>query len=165
MNIWEYAEMTSEKVKKSIEHALEQLHEEKERIENAIDKLEIFLGNLLDAAGGGRARGRAAKGSHSKPAQRSRAGWTDEARDAARARMRKYWAERRKNAANASTARREKRAGEARANRAAAKSGKSMSESATRQSDKKGWSPEAREAARERMRHYWEQRRKSAASG
>ena len=157
--------MTSEKVKKSIEHALEQLHEEKERIDNAIDKLEIFLGNLLDAADGGKSRGRAARGGHAKPTQRSRAGWTDEARDAARARMRKYWAERRKNAANASTARREKRAGEARANRAAAKSSKIMHESVTWQRDKKGWSPEAREAARERMRHYWEQRRKSSASG
>ncbi|HET6344473.1 MAG TPA: hypothetical protein VFH51_06050, partial [Myxococcota bacterium] len=98
--------MMSDKVSKSIEQALAQLHQERDRIDGAIAKLEGFLGNLASSK---TRRGRASARLLAKASgrtrvtakQRSRAGWTPDARQAAAERMRNYWAERRKQAGDA----------------------------------------------------------------
>lgn len=168
--------MTSAKVKKSVTSALEQLHEEKERIDTAIDKLETFLSTLADAAAATSTPRRKPKRTHAQPAiepefadepERSRAGWTDEARGAARERMRAYWAERRGKAAHASQARRDKPSVKAR-DKAQAPTGipaKASKKAGRQEPTDKGWPPEARQAARERMRRYWAQRRKDKKLG
>src|SRR5688500_16414889 len=98
--------MMSDKVRESIQVALEQLHDERKRIEGAIAKLEGFLGNLINSATASvkpRGKQAAVVRKTARPRvvakQRSRAGWTEQARDAAAERMRKYWAQRREAAA------------------------------------------------------------------
>ena len=75
----------SEKASESIENALEELYQERNRIDHAVAELERCLSNLRSV------------GTVEKP--RSRAGWTQQARDAASDRMRKYWEERRSTTA------------------------------------------------------------------
>ncbi len=70
----------SEKASDSIETALEELYDERNRIEHAIAELERCLSNL-------RSDGKFKK-------TRSRRGWTAEARQAAAERMRNYWSQR-----------------------------------------------------------------------
>ena len=158
--------MMSDKVRESIQVALEQLHDERERIEGAIAKLEGFLGNLINSATASikpTLRGRTATPSKTSrepvvAKQRSRAGWTDDARDAAAERMRKYWAERREASAQGKNgARKSNRERKARSNEGAANDSKERS--------RKGWTDEAREAARERMRKYWADRKNQGATG
>lgn len=167
--------MMSDKVSRSIQLALEQLHEERERIEGAIAKLEGFLGNLVDSATASiKRRGRPAAAaatpavSERRPVNagsrntsrvraaktRSREGWTDEARKAAAERMRKYWGERRKASADGTVKNSRRRRA---ANNDAAND--------TKERSRKGWTDDARKAAAERMKKYWEDRKKSEAAG
>ena len=154
--------MMSDKVSRSIQLALEQLHDERERIEGAIAKLEGFLGNLIDSATASiKRRGRPASTSPRAANRvraaktRSREGWTDEARNAAAERMKKYWAERRDETSegSAKTTRRRRVVSTDAAND-------------TKERSRKGWTDDARRAAAERMKKYWEDRKKSdVASG
>lgn len=147
--------MMSDKVNKSIQSALEQLHDERERIEGAIAKLEGFLGNLIDTAAQGMKRRSNAsesfvrKFSRPTPYTRSRAGWTEEARSAAAERMRAYWASRRTE--DGGTITRTTRTSKVRTRPANSSYG-------VKQRSRKGWTPEARQAAAERMRAYWASR-------
>jgi hypothetical protein len=146
--------MMADKVKESIHVALEQLHDERERIERAITKLEGFLGNIVQSATdevtARREAARKARAAHRiVPKQRSREGWTPQARQAAAERMRKYWAERREAEAQGKAPERKRRSSRA----SVAKSGDKR---------RKGWTPEAREAARQRMQKSWEARRRAA---
>ena len=159
--------MMSDKVQESIQVALDQLHQERERIEGAIANLEGFLGNLVNSAtasiaGRNEQPLRHAEATRVATKQRSRNGWTDEARHAAAQRMRQYWADRRHQAANGQPRTRKHRGRMATQSQGGAHS---APEHGTERS-RKGWTPEAREAARMRMQRYWESRRQSdLASG
>jgi hypothetical protein len=86
--------MMPDKVNQSIQQALDELLEERKRINNAIAELESCLQSLmsLDISNPRTSTIRALLG-HKKP--RSREGWTSDARAAAADRMRRYWAGRR----------------------------------------------------------------------
>lgn len=162
--------MMSDKVRGSIQVALEQLHDERVRIENAIARLEVFLGDMVDSATASVAsRARLSASTHrSAPRrrlpiaakQRSREGWTDEARAAAAERMRQRWADRR--AATSEGQPQSRALSDARRAPAAEVGGDDAANDST-ESGRKGWTVEARAAAAERMRRYWQERRKSDA--
>jgi hypothetical protein len=172
--------MMSNKVEKSITCVLDELRVERQRIEGAIARLEGSLNNLVrdaTAAAGGARRGRLKSSPAQHPAtatgmsgdggmrrpqpqrlvarQRSRAGWTETARQAAAERMRSYWAKRHSGQSEPQQSERRKKA--------AVRAGAAND---SQERSRKGWTPDARAAARERMRSYWQGRKanKIAAS-
>ncbi len=168
--------MMSDKVKQSIAVALKQLHVERSRIEGAIARLEGVLDDLVTSATTSvKRRGRppgSGKSSSQAPAavkktararriiarQRSREGWTDDARKAAAERMRRYWADRHKAAGEG------KQGSVSRRGRKSSGDGlQATAANDSRERSRKGWTEEARLAARERMRRYWENRKNADA--
>ena len=148
--------MMSDKVQVSIAEALEQLQQERARIEGAICKLEGCLQHLVSSATTTvRGRQEHLKAMMQKPrirAQaraRSRAGWTDAARLAAAQRMRGYWESRRVAQASGDVPTRRTRV----AKRPQAQTPTARTRSVN------GWTAEKREAARARMRQYWLRRK------
>lgn len=94
--------MASADMSQTLRTALEQLREERDRIDSAIVELERLVNSLSGVRrrgrppgsgkrGPGRPAGRASGGSPLK-----RKGWSDTARQAAAQRMKRYWADRRK---------------------------------------------------------------------
>jgi hypothetical protein len=90
--------MASADMSQTLRAALDQLREEKARIDNAIIELE----NLVNSLAGVRRRGRppgSGKRGPGRPAASGmpkRKGWNAAARAAAATRMKRYWAERRR---------------------------------------------------------------------
>lgn len=116
---------------------LEQLRDEQAQLDAAIAELERSL--LLTCTKA------AADDTQGRP-QRSRAGWTDDARAAVAARMRAYWRDR------------QREAGDAPMHDAPQRSraqGASLPESSGRARSTQGWTPEARAQAAARMRARW----------
>ncbi|RYF11304.1 MAG: hypothetical protein EOO40_03570 [Deltaproteobacteria bacterium] len=138
--------MMSDKVQESIAQALQQLQNERARIEGAIAKLEGCLEHLVTSTTGQlRDRKHSAATlerltASPSPQQhgRSRAGWTPAARQAAATRMQSYW-ERRRQAQHI---------GEAPARRKRLDPPSSGTTGARRERSVSGWTTEKREAAR-----------------
>lgn len=152
--------MKSNKVSKSLTQILSQLHGERERLEDAIARLEETLQPSDTNQTAKRGRGRPAatqvkmrsKRTPVKVRTRSRAGWTAGARQAAAERMQQYWAD---QAAGKTKKRRSKKS---------ASQGQEKKPRAARRSTE-GWTDNARQAAAERMRTYWANRRNQKVTG
>jgi hypothetical protein len=135
--------MTPDRANQSLAKALEDLRAERDRIDNAIDQLQGFIGELPVAPSTGRApRVPAAKSN--KPTRF----WSDASRQAAAERMRRYWAARRKD----------KGKGKGKGKEKAPAAAKPAPKRST-----KGWTAAARRAAAERSRKYWAERRKASS--
>ncbi len=141
--------MMSDQMDRSVLTALEQLHTERARIEGAIAKLEHFVSNLMDSASHSpRRRDYFVTQKNALPYQRSRAGWTTEAREAASNRMKNYWSQRRQEAESKGETPKNPR-----------KRIKSIGSPNPHSRSKEGWTSEAREAASNRMKNYWSERK------
>ncbi|MBC7792530.1 MAG: hypothetical protein H7Z43_02385 [Clostridia bacterium] len=94
--------MASADMSQTLRTALEQLREEKDRIENAIVELERLVNSLSGVRRRGRPPGSGKRGPGRPPGRKNgnasleRKGWSDQARQAAAQRMKRYWADRRK---------------------------------------------------------------------
>jgi len=137
--------MPSEKVNQSLAKALSELRQERARIDDAITKLQAFLGSL--GAAPRRGPGRPPKASYVATVTAKARGWSGASRKAAAARMRRYWADRKKSGGKPVKAAKPTKV---------AKSAKAPRS--------KAWDPAKRKAAAERMRKYWADRRKTAAT-
>jgi hypothetical protein len=152
--------MPTNKVNKSLALALAKLQGERDRIEGAIAKLENVLGQTASSASTRRGTTRSAgRGRIKVPRtpvvtkERSRAGWTQAARDAAAERMRRYWASLADGEGKAARARKTSKRAE--------KADKAEKTRSARRSTS-GWTDSARGKAAERMRKYWAERRSAA---
>lgn len=148
--------MIPSSVNESIMTALAELHQERDRIDNAIAELEGFLTGL------GHANPQLAR-QHGPMLRlqtnvlpyrktRSRAGWTPEARQAAAERMRQYWASRRSEQDTHGMH-------DQGHDDMMDGSGDPMSDDRGSKRSTKGWTDEARQAAADRMRTYWASQR------
>ncbi len=93
--------MASADMSQTLRTALEQLREEKRRIDNAIVELENLVNSLAGVRRRGRPPGSGKRGPGRPPSiggggKPKRKGWSAAARSAAAQRMKRYWAERRK---------------------------------------------------------------------
>lgn len=93
--------MASADMSQTLRAALEQLREEKRRIDNAIVELENLVNSLSGVRRRGRPPGSGKRGPGRPPSvgaggKPKRKGWNAAARTAAAQRMKRYWAERRK---------------------------------------------------------------------
>lgn len=96
--------MASADMAQTLRTALDQLREEKQRIESAIIELENLVNTLTGVRRRGRPPGSGKRGPGRPPSLVSasgdgkpkRKGWSDAARHAAAQRMKRYWAERHK---------------------------------------------------------------------
>ena len=93
--------MASADMSQTLRTALEQLREEKRRIDNAIVELENLVNSLAGVRRRGRPPGSGKRGPGRPPSigaggKPKRKGWSAAARAAAAQRMKRYWAERRK---------------------------------------------------------------------
>ena len=136
--------MASEQVSQSLTQTLQDLINERARIDVAIEALQDLIGQLGTTH---RGRGRPHKAmiaTEATPKKGTRR-WNNASREAAAERMRQYWANRKKQSGEGSGEgkKRQKKAAKA--------------EHSTRS---KAWSPAARKAAAERMRQYWVDRKK-----
>ncbi len=92
--------MASADMSQTLRAALEQLREEKRRIDSAIVELENLVNSLSGVRRRGRPPGSGKRGPGRPPSagggMPKRKGWSPAARNAAAQRMKRYWAERRK---------------------------------------------------------------------
>lgn len=96
--------MASADMSQTLRAALDQLREERDRIDSAIVELERLVASLSGVRRRGRPPGSGKRGpgrpagraSASNGAALKRKGWSDAARQAAASRMKRYWADRRK---------------------------------------------------------------------
>jgi hypothetical protein len=93
--------MASADMSATLRAALDQLREEKDRIESAIVELERLVNSLSGVRRRGRPPGTGKRGPGRPPGRSGgsplkRKGWSDAARQAAATRMKRYWADRRK---------------------------------------------------------------------
>lgn len=95
--------MASADMSQTLRNALEQLREEKRRIDNAIVELENLVNSLAGVRRRGRPPGSGKRGPGRPPGsgismggKPKRKAWSAAAKAAAATRMKRYWAERRK---------------------------------------------------------------------
>lgn len=145
--------MASAKLSQSLSKALQDMVEERTRLDEAIDKLQSFMGQFDGQAIDRPAIKVAAATTIDEDGTKTvRRRWTAEGRKAAAERMRKYWANRRKASGVASPKKGKKQQQQQRM------------QAATTSSRSKSWSPAARKEAAERMRKYWADRRKASGA-
>jgi hypothetical protein len=138
--------MSSAKLSQSLSNALQDMIEERARLDDAIEKLQSFVDQPVV-----KQNYQSSKSNSTTEGKTVRRRWTAEGRKAAAERMRRYWASRRKaNDAGSANVKKGKKQKDQPAEATSSRS--------------KSWSPTARKEAAERMRRYWADRRKAAAA-